>query len=81
MNSQLFSLNLNDFQKGLVVAVLSGLALPILAALRTPGFDVLHADWHQILVVGLNGAVAGLVAYLAKNFLSDSQGKVLGRIG
>jgi len=81
MNTDLFSINGKDVARGLVVAMLTGIALPTLAILQTPGFDVMAADWHQVLVVALNGAVAGFVSYLVKNFLSDSQGKVLGKIG
>ena len=71
----MFTLNLEDVKRGLITAVLSGFALPILAALQTPGFDVFSADWRGILVLAVNGALAGLVAYLSKNFLTDSSGK------
>lgn len=81
MNSDLFKIDLSDVAKGAVTAVLSGLALPILAIVQTPGFNIFTADWNQIWILAVNGAVAGFVAYIVKNFFSDSQGRVLGSIG
>ena len=81
MHSQLFHLNLSDFQKGLVMAALGGLLLPIAKMIQTPGFDIFRADWHGILVLAINGAITAFVGYIAQSFVSDEQGKVFGRIG
>lgn len=77
----MFSINLKDVQKALVMAVLSGAALPVLAAVQTPGFDITNANWHAIVILAANGAVAGFVTYIVKNFFSNSQGQVFGKIG
>lgn len=77
----MFHLTLSDFQKALVVAVLSGALLPVTVMLQTPGFNIVHADWGSIASIALTGAVTGFVSYLAKNLLSDSSGKVFGAIG
>lgn len=81
MNTKLFSIDVKDVSKALVMAVLSGAVLPVSAIIQTPGFDFATADWNSILTLALNGAVVGFVSYLTKNFFSDESGKVFGRIG
>lgn len=81
MANGLFRLVGSDWAKALVMAVFSGALLPISIAIQTPGFSFATANWNQVLVVAINGALVGGIAYLAKNFLSDSSGKVLGKVG
>jgi len=68
--SKLFSLNLKDLLKGLIVAVLAPAIVIIQQSLDE---GVLVFDWKQILMASL----AGAGAYLLKNFLSNSAGKFL----
>lgn len=77
----MFTLVGSDWAKALVMAVFTGALLPISIAIQTPGFNIAEANWGQILVIALNGAVVGGIAYLSKNFLSSSDGKVFGKIG
>lgn len=77
----MFTLNGSDLAKGAVMALFMGVALPLAAAIQTPGFDLFTADWVAIGHLALNGAILGLVTYLAKNFLSNSSGKVVGIVG
>lgn len=79
MQSNLFNLNGADFRKGLIMAVLSGFALPILALIQSPSFSFSNVDWHGVIVLAINGAAVGFGSYIMKNLFSDSQGKVLGR--
>jgi len=79
--SELFKLNSSDFVKGIVMAAIVGFLLPVAAAVQTPNFSIMTVDWHQVLVLAINGAIVGGIGYLVKNFLSDNQGKVFGRIG
>lgn len=89
MASGMFSLKLNDFSRGLITAVLAaGLlsAFTVLqAVVQAPNFDVFSVAWGTVLGSALNAAinaaVAAFVGYIAKNFVSDSSGKVFGRIG
>lgn len=81
MDSGLFRLDMKDIAKGLVMAAIGGFLLPIAAAIQTPGFDLVTANWQQILVLAENGAAVAFIGYIIKNFFSDSQGKVLGAIG
>lgn len=76
----IFTLGWNDVTKGLITAVLVGAFLPLSAAIQTPNFNIATANWHQVLVLAVNGAIVGFVGYLAKNLLTDSNGKFLGRI-
>lgn len=64
--SNLFSLNLRDILKALIVAVITPV-VPIIENSLSAG--TLTFDWHNIGVA----ALGGFVAYLAKNFLTPAQ--------
>lgn len=81
MNTQMFSINIKDVSKALVMAVLTGAFLPILAVFQTPGFDITTANWSALGVLAMNGAILGFVSYIVKNFFSDKDGKLFGKIG
>ena len=68
MNNSIFgTLNLKDFLKGLVVAVLTAVIGIISTSLQAGS---LTFDWKQIGTIALS---AGL-AYIGKNLFSNSQG-------
>lgn len=79
--SSLFSLNSKDFAKGLITAIFSAVIIAIYQIVTTVGFDLFSVDWNLILHTVINTGVAAFLAYLSKNFLSDNEGKVLGRVG
>jgi len=81
MNNPMFSINGKDFAKGLLIAVLSGVLLPVSAMIQTPGFDLATVNWSAVLSLAMNGAVVGFISYMMKNFLSTEDGKFLGTIG
>ena len=66
--SNLWKLNLNDWSKGLIVAVLASVLQPVLVVLQGGG---LVFDWQAILTVGLT---AGL-AYVLKNLGTNTDGE------
>src|SRR3990167_7374260 len=75
MNSNLFKLNGSDFAKGAVMAVLAAVIVPIYTAASTNDFNALVSiDWAETGKM----AFTAFLAYVLKNFLSDSNGKVLG---
>lgn len=70
MNSNFLQLNLKDFGKGLLLAVLASVLGAILTTLQAGS---LAFDWKQI------GTLAGttFVAYIVKNLFQNSAGEVL----
>lgn len=80
MNSKIMNLDWKDLGRGLIVALIGGFALPILAAIQTPNFDVFAANWSAILTLAINGAVAAFASYIVKNIFSDEDGKFLGKV-
>lgn len=81
MQNPMFTINLKDVSKALVMAILSGAFLPVLAVFQTPGFDIAQVNWSALGTLALNGAILGFVSYIFKNFFSDENGKLFGRIG
>lgn len=78
---KLFSIDGKDIVKGLIVALFTGALLPLSIIIQDPNFSVATVNWNAVLTVGLNGAVVGFISYMTKNFLSDSSGKFVGKIG
>jgi len=71
MFSKFFRLNLNDFQKGLICAIFGavlGALEPIISSGSLPDFT----DWKKM---GMGAVYAGF-AYLSKNLVTNSQGKI-----
>lgn len=77
MNSTLFTLNYKDFAKGLALAVIAVVLGAIQQALSAHGFDFASYDWIGIFKLALEAGIA----YLIKNYFSNEQGQVFGRIG
>lgn len=70
--TELWTLKMSDWQRGLVVAILTT-PLTIIYDTVTATPMTLTFDWKKIL----GTAIAGGVAYLLKNFVTGSQGKLL----
>lgn len=77
MKSKLFTLNYKDFAKGLALAVIAVVIGALQQALTAHGFDFASYDWSGIIKLSIE---AGL-SYLIKNYFSNEQGQVFGRIG
>lgn len=73
MNSSFLKLNWSDFSKGIIVAILTAVLTYIANALQVSG---LNLDFGQVLSI----AITAGISYLAKNLLTDSENKFLGRI-
>jgi len=74
MSSQLFRVNLGDLGRGLLVAVLSTVFLAFGTALNAENFSFASFDYAGLIQV----AMASGMAYVVKNFVTDSQGTILG---
>lgn len=68
MKSKLFRLSLTDFQKGLIVAILTGGYTYIQSVTLTGVFD-----W-KIFFISLS---SGFLGYLTKNIFTNSNDKIL----
>jgi membrane protein implicated in regulation of membrane protease activity len=64
-SSKLFSLNIYDFLKGLIIAILSPIIVFAQGYFANGTLDI---EWQALMAVGLSG----LLAYLIKNFFSDA---------
>ena len=71
MNSQKWSLNLNDFWKGLIVAILSAVIATLQQMIQQGGLAGI--DLQAVLTV----AIIALLGYLGKNLATSSEGKFL----
>ena len=72
--SKLFRVNLGDLGRGLLVAVLSTVFLAFGAALNAENFSFASFDYANLLQV----AMASGLGYIVKNFISNSEGTILG---
>lgn len=71
--SNLFSLNGADVVKGIIMAFLGGAVTALYQALSTN----MAVSLESVATVGLITALS----YIIKNFFSDSEGRVLGKLG
>jgi len=67
MKSKLFKLHLNDFFKGLILAIITGV-LTFLTELQSP-----EIDWKKLAIAS---AIA-LLSYLVKNLFTNSKDQLL----
>ena len=70
--SNLYQLDLKDVLKVIATAVLASVVMFLYSALNN-GTTI---DWAEVLRV----AMASGLGYLMKNYLSDGEGKLLGRL-
>ena len=70
--TNLFKLGWNDAVKGLVMAVLSG----VITFVYQASTNDTSFDWNQILQI----AITSGLGYLVKNYFTDSEGKLMGKI-
>jgi len=78
MNSAFGKLNLGDIGRGLVTAIFAGLISVLYGVTAQAGFDLFSADWAVIGKQVLNISLTTFLAYMSKNLLTDSSGRVLG---
>jgi hypothetical protein len=85
----MFTLNGNDWLRGLIVAVIAPLVVSLTTVLgtiiQTPGFDVFSVDWmtlgHSLVNISIISAWAGFSGYIGKGLLTTDSGKALGIVG
>ena len=75
MKSKIFRVGLGDLGKGLLVAVLSTVFLAFGSALNADNFSFATFDYASLLQV----AMASGMGYVVKQFITNSEGTILGR--
>lgn len=80
MNTDIGKLNSGDYMRGAVTAVFAAVIMVIVGYVSQPDFNVFAADWQLILTQAINAAIVSFVAYLSKNLLTASNGKIFGTI-
>jgi len=68
--SKLFNLNINDFLKGLILAILTAILTIIYNTIQAGSLNI---DWKLILMT----TITTILAYLLKNLCSNSSGEIL----
>lgn len=74
--SELFKLDKKDFIRGLIVATLTGVLTAVLKVLENKGLMI---SWDDLQAVLSSALIAG-IGYLIKNFITDSEQKLGGKI-
>ena len=76
MKSKIFKLNINDWIKGCVMAMIGGAIIVIYSAFTGDGCGVKCIDWE----LAMNTGIGASIAYIIKNFFTDATGKLGGAI-
>lgn len=69
---------MGDLGRGLVVAILSAILLTVQNWITNPSFSVFNLGLGDVIILVNIAIVAGL-GYLAKNLVTDEEGKLLGK--
>ena len=75
--SAFLRLNVGDLVRGIIVAILGSVFAYLLPIFNAQDFQWTQIDWNLVMKI----AMSSLVGYLAKNWMTDENGKVLGKIG
>lgn len=78
MTNGLFTLRLNDFYKGLIMAIYGAIGTVLYNLVIVNGFDVFSVDYVATGKMMVNVSVVVAIVYLFKNFTSTDKGSVLG---
>lgn len=76
--SEMYKLGANDFVKGAVTAVFAAVLTTLYGVSTQGDFNVFTTDWSVVLNQVIQISITTMIAYLAKNLISDSQGNVAG---
>lgn len=76
---EMFKLGSHDFFKGAITAVFTAVVVMLYGLVTQGDFNVFTADWGRIINDMFNVGMAAFLGYIGKNFLSDDEGKFLGK--
>lgn len=75
--SDYLNLDQTDFIKGAITTVFAAVLAVLFTVTQQAGFDVFSTDWVHVGSNVVNTSVITLMAYLAKNFLTNNRGEFL----
>ncbi len=75
----MWRLRARDFLRGAFIAILTGMGMAVLG-LVGPQFDLFTVDWASLGHTAVNAGVVAFVSYLTKNLVTDSDGRIFGRL-
>lgn len=76
----MWNLNRGDFLRGAVTAAFAAVVGVIFGIVNQPNFDLFAVDWAAVMKSAVNAAFYGAVGYLSKNLVTDTEGKIFGRL-
>lgn len=74
--SSIFQLSTRDLLKGLVVAVFTSVFTLLSSIIQNNGFALSQQDWKLVAAM----AVTSALGYLTKQFVTDENGKIGGKL-
>lgn len=80
MNSDILKLVPQDLIKSIVTAIFAAVVVAIADVVSQPGFDVFATDWGALFQLVVNVSISTLVADIGRRFMTDSSGKLFGKI-
>lgn len=75
--NKLFTLGKNDVVKGAITAILAAVVTVLYGVVSQSEFSVFTADWGTILGNILNVSFSAFLAYMMKNFATNSNDEFL----
>ena len=78
--SGIFKLGGRDFLNSLITSICVAGVIDLGAIVKEPNFSVFSADWALILRTMLDVGFVTFIGSLANKFLTDKNGKLMGRI-
>lgn len=75
MKSDFFKLNLRDFARGAIVAVITAAVGVIYGAVQTD-FDLTWLYWKPVLIDTIKVSVQAFIAYIALNIFTNKTGGI-----
>lgn len=80
MNSDILKLVPQDLVKSIVTAIFAAVVVAVAGVVTQPGFDVFATDWGALLHLIVNVSISTLLGDVARRYMTDSSGKLFGRI-
>ena len=81
MESKMYSWSGNDVVRSITTSVFVAIIAVLYGLTSQADFNVFTTDWGAILGLTVNAVFTTFIARMAEKFVTDSDGKVFGKIG